>query len=125
LELRDRDDAINRLAKHLAVGKAGGEVATVGYRGDDSLTAAAVPNAIVSVYLARRTTTDRGVNQHRVEFLESKADSAALALSAAERALRRQQESSGVIDPQVVGKIELERAVQLRAALTELRVEDG
>ncbi|HXT16665.1 MAG TPA: Wzz/FepE/Etk N-terminal domain-containing protein [Gemmatimonadaceae bacterium] len=125
LEFRDHEDAIARLTKHLSIDKAGGEVAKIGYQGDDSISAAAVPNALVAIYLARRTTTDRGVNQHRVEFLEAKADSASRELAAAEQALRRQQEASGVIDPQVVGKLELERAVQLRGALTEIRVEDG
>jgi tyrosine-protein kinase Etk/Wzc len=125
LQIRDRDDAITRLGKQLSVDKAGGEVAKIGYNGDDSLTAAAVPNALVNVYLSRRTTTDRGVNQHRVEFLEAKADSAALALAAAERALRRQQEASGVIDPQVVGKLELERAVELRTSLAKVQTENA
>lgn len=125
LEFRDREDAIKRVSKHLVVDKVGGEVAKVSYEGDDSLSAASVPNALVAIYLARRTTTDRGANQHRLEFIVAKADSAAAALSAAERALRRQQESSGVIDPQVVGKIELERAAQMRASLTDLQVENG
>src|SRR5207244_10455584 len=69
LELRDREDAISRFEKHLSVEKAGGEVVRVEYRGDDSLTAAAAANALLTNYFARRTTTDRGVNQHRVEFL--------------------------------------------------------
>jgi tyrosine-protein kinase Etk/Wzc len=125
LQVRDHEDAIDRIVKHLAVDKAGGEVAKISYAADDSLTAAAVPNSIVGVYLNRRKTTDRGVNQHRVEFLEAKTDSASRALARAERALRQQQEASGVIDPQVVGKIELERAVQLRGSLTEVRTENG
>jgi uncharacterized protein involved in exopolysaccharide biosynthesis len=125
LQIRDREDAVKRLTSRLAIDKVAGEVVKIQYDGDDSLSAARVPNAMAAVYLARRSTTDRGVNQHRVEFLEAKADSAALALSTAERALRQQQERSGVIDPQVVGKIELERAAQMRAALTDLQVEDG
>ena len=52
----------------------------VNYRGDDSLTAAAAANALIANYLARRTTADRGINQHRVEFLTAKADSAAAQL---------------------------------------------
>src|SRR5581483_10313307 len=99
--------------------------ARIAYRGDDSLTAAAVPNALVAIYLARRATTDRGVNQRNVEFLTAKADSAAAQLAAAERSLRQQQEQSGVIDPEVVGKIELERASQIRTNLTDLQLEDG
>ena len=125
LELRDREDAITRFEKHLSVEKAGGEVVRVEYRGDDSLTAAAGANALLANYFARRTTTDRGVNQHRVEFLTAKADSAAAELVVASRELRRQQERSGVIDPQVVGKIELERASQIRLSLAELQMEEA
>jgi uncharacterized protein involved in exopolysaccharide biosynthesis len=123
--LRDREDAITRFEKYLSVEKAGGEVIRVNYRGDDSLTAAVAANALIANYLARRTTTDRGVNQHRVEFLSAKADSASTQLLAASRELRRQQERSGVIDPQVVGKIELERASQIRTSLAELQMEEG
>jgi uncharacterized protein involved in exopolysaccharide biosynthesis len=125
LVLRDREDAITRFEKYLSVEKAGGEVVRVVYRGDDSLTAAVAANALIANYLARRTTTDRGVNQHRVEFLSAKADTASAQLLVASRELRRQQERSGVIDPQVVGKIELERASQIRASLAELQMEDG
>jgi uncharacterized protein involved in exopolysaccharide biosynthesis len=125
LVLRDREDAITRFEKYLSVEKAGGEVVRVDYRGDDSLTAAIAANALIANYLARRTTTDRGVNQHRVEFLSAKADSASAQLLAASRQLRRQQERSGVIDPQVVGKIELERASQIRLNLAELQMEEG
>jgi len=125
LVLRDREDAITRFEKYLSVEKAGGEVVRVTYRGDDSLTAAVAANALIATYLARRTTTDRGVNQHRVEFLSAKADSASAQLLAASRELRRQQERSGVIDPTVVGKIELERASQIRTSLAELQMEEG
>jgi uncharacterized protein involved in exopolysaccharide biosynthesis len=125
LVLRDREDAISRFEKYLSVEKAGGEVVRVNYRGDDSLTAAVAANALIATYLARRTTTDRGINQHRVEFLTAKADSASAQLLAASRELRRQQERSGVIDPEVVGKIELERASQIRTSLAELQMEEG
>jgi len=125
LVLRDREDAITRFEKYLSVEKAGGEVVRVTYEGDDSLTAAVAANALIANYLARRTTTDRGVNQHRVEFLTAKADSASAELAAVSRELRRQQERSGVIDPPVVGKIELEAASQIRTSLAELEMEEG
>jgi uncharacterized protein involved in exopolysaccharide biosynthesis len=51
VELLDQEDALERLGKRLAVDKAGGEVARIAFRAGDSLTAAAVPNAIVAVYL--------------------------------------------------------------------------
>lgn len=123
--MQDREDAITRVLKYLAAEKGGGEIARVTYKGDDSVSAATVPNAIVAGYLARRRTTDRGVNQRRYEFLLAKSDSAAAALSVAEDRLRRQQEASGILDATVNGRIELEREGQLRTSLTELEVESG
>lgn len=125
IDVVDREDAVTRVQKHLAVSKAGGEVIGIEYQGDDSLTAAAVPNLIVSRYLARRKTTDRGINQRRVEFLGTQVDSVEGELTAAEQVLRRQQETSGVIDPVVVGKLELERAGDLRQQTGSLDVERG
>jgi tyrosine-protein kinase Etk/Wzc len=125
IELRDREDAITRLKKYLTIDKAGGEVASVVYRGDDSVSAAAVPNALIAEYMMRRRTTDRGVNQRRVEMLTAKIDSVNQRLSDAERALRREREASGVFDPIVNGRLQLERSGDLRTRLTELAVEQS
>lgn len=121
----DREEAITRFQSHLSIEKAGGEVISVAFSADDSLTAAAVPNLLVRRYLQRRRTSDRGVNQRRVEFLSVEADSVEQALRAAEQALRQQQEASGVVDPVVVGKLELERAGDLRKDAGTLDVERG
>src|SRR6185503_2715385 len=123
LQISDRNDAITDLTEALTVDHAKGELATVKYTANDSLMAGAVPNAIVATYMARRTTTDRGVNQRRVEFLSNKLDSLNGALAEREVDLRRQQESSGVIDPVEVGRLELQRASALRESLTDIEVE--
>jgi len=125
LDLLDREDGLERFGKRLSVGKAGGEVLRVTYRADDSLTAASVPNALVASYLVRRKTTDRGVNEHRVEFLTLQLDSTARELSSAERDLRRYQESSGVMSAEVMGRVQLERGAELRKQLTSVQVEEG
>ncbi|MBA3671635.1 MAG: hypothetical protein H0W68_06380 [Gemmatimonadaceae bacterium] len=125
LRLFDRDDALLRFTSNLTVVKAGGEVVRVSYRAADSVTAAAVPNALLATYLARRHTTDRGNTEHRVEFLSAQLDSTAMQLAAAERALREFQERSGVIDPLVIGKIALERNAELRKDIGALEVERG
>ena len=65
VQLLDREDALRALDRRLDVAKAGGEVVRIGYAAPDSLSAAAVPNAIVAGYLARRRTTDRSVNEYR------------------------------------------------------------
>ena len=125
VQLLDREDALERLTDRVAVEKAGGEVARVGYAAPDSLSAGAVPNAVVAVYLERRRTTDRGVNQHRAEFLEAQVDSVGRQLTAAEAALRAYQESSGVVDPELVGKIDLEAASKVRESLAGNQVESS
>jgi len=125
LELLDLEDATTVFQKRLVVSKAGGEVTKVSYSAGDPVTAARVPNAIVAVYLARRKTVDRGVNQHRAEFLAAQSDSVSRELSAAEHALRTHQERSGVLDAVVVGKVQVEQAALLRKSLGELDVEHG
>lgn len=125
LRLMDREDAIAATGKHLQPEKAGGQVLRVNFRARDSITAAEVPNATLATYLARKKTSDRGVNAHRVEFLTAQIDTTARHLSAAEKALRLFQERSGLIDPEVMGKLELEQAASLRKDLGELAVEQG
>ena len=125
IQLLDREDALERLSERVNVEKAGGEVARVGYAAPDSLSAMAVPNAVVATYLQRRKTTDRGTNQHRVEFLEAQVDSVGTQLVGAELALRRYQESSGVVDPELVGKIDLEAASAVREQLAANQVESS
>ena len=125
LRLLDHEDAVNQVSKHLDVKKAGGEVLAVSYRAPDSITAAAVPNVALSTYLSRKKTSDRGVNAHRVDFLSAQLDTTSLQLASAEQALRQFQERSGLLDPEVMGKLELEQAADLRKSLGEVEVEQG
>ena len=125
IQLFDREDAVTRMRKRISVSKAGGEVLRVACRTSDSLTAAAVPNLLVDYYLALRHTTDRGTNQHRVQFLAAQLDSVNRELGISEQALKRFQESSHLIDPQTIGKLSLERAGELRASIGENDVERG
>lgn len=125
VQLLDREDALTRLAERVHVDKAGGEVARVGYAAPDSLSAAAVPNALVATYLERRRTTDRGVNQHRAEFLAAQVDSVGRQLADAEQALRGFQERSGVVDPALVGRLDLEGMSKVREQLLATQVESA
>lgn len=118
-----REDAIDEMEENLIADEAGGEVAQIVYDGPDPETAAAVPNAIVSEYLVRRRTTDRGVNQHRYEFLRARADSVVVELADAAESLRQEQERSGVLEPEITGEAEIEGSMEVRAALTELQVQ--
>lgn len=123
VRLFDREDAITRLVKRMNVTKAGGDVAQIVYRGEDSVTAAAVPNSLVAFYLERRRTTDRGVNERRVEYITAQLDSTAATLTSTEAALRRYQEKSGVLDAELVGQATWEGAIELRQSLTDAEVE--
>ncbi len=123
VDFEDREDAITRLAKRVTVDKKGGELASVDYSGPDSLTAADVPNTLVAVYLQRRRTVDRGTNQRRFEFLTTQADSLQRALRVAEDALRAQQDASGLYDPDVVGKSEIEALQALQTRLSDAETE--
>jgi uncharacterized protein involved in exopolysaccharide biosynthesis len=125
LEIRDREDAIDWALTRLTVGKGKGEVATVAYSADDSLSAAAVPNFIFARYLERRRVIDKGVNQRRVEFLTAKNDSMTQSLTLALRALREQRESSGILSAEASGRIGLESVAELRGQLTGVLVEQG
>ncbi|HEY0777088.1 MAG TPA: Wzz/FepE/Etk N-terminal domain-containing protein [Gemmatirosa sp.] len=104
VQFEDREDAITRVDEHMSIAKRGGEVVDVVYSGPDSLTAAAVPNAVAAVYLHNRRTVDRGLNQRRYEFLAAQSDSVGRQLGSAEDALRREQEGTGVFDPELAGK---------------------
>lgn len=126
--LLDREEAVSRVADAL-VTTVSGEYVEIAFRAADPATASAVPNALVAEYLRRRKTTDRGVNQHRYEFLAAHTDSLAAQLARAEGALRTHQEVSGVLDPKLMGETGLERAMQLRSELetagTEARALEG
>ncbi len=123
VQFEDREDAITRADDHLTVEKAGGDVVKLRYSGPDSVTAAAVPNAAVAVYLELRRTVDRGVNQRRYEFMAAQADTAARQLSTAEDALARDQTATGVFDPELVGKSGLEAIQQVRSQFVPLESE--
>jgi len=125
LELLDHEDALKLFGKRLSVSKAGGDVVRVTYRANDSLTAPNAANLVLSTYLARRKTSDRGVNQYKAEAVTASIDTVAKKLTSAEEQLRREREASGVLDPQVMGKVNLERASEVRSQLTNIEVESG
>lgn len=123
VEVIDREQAVQELEDQLQAEKAGGDIAELVFNAHDPATAAAVPNALIAEYLARRRTTDRGVNQFQYEFLAAHTDSIADALADAERRLRLYQEQSGILDPELSGETETEQAARLRARMEEVGVE--
>jgi tyrosine-protein kinase Etk/Wzc len=123
--LRDREDAITDMLDHLDFEKLKTEVAHFEYRASDSITAAAVPNLLLELYMQRRKGIDRGINQRRAEFLALKVDSVNTLLATAERALRAQQESTGLIDPNATARMEMESEARLRQQVTDIQVQEA
>ena len=123
VRIEDREDAITRAVSRLTVEKLGGDVVELRYDGPDSATAQAVPNAAIAAYLELRRTVDRGLNARRYEFMAAQADTASRQLAAAEDALRRDQEASGVIDPEQAGKSGLEAVQEVRNQFVPLESE--
>jgi Uncharacterized protein involved in exopolysaccharide biosynthesis len=126
LLLLDREDAIAATQKRLSVSKTtGSEVLTVAFQASDSMTAAAFPNALITDYLERRRTVDRGTNTYRAAFLGAQVDTVGRQLAAAEDSLRRFQEETGVLQPEVQGKLQLDAAADIRTQIGAIDVERG
>ena len=125
VDFYDREDAITRVVEHLDFDKLKTDVAHFEYRATDSVTAAAVPNLLLSLYMERRKGIDRGVNQRRAEFLAAQVDSVNALLTGSERALRAEQETSGVLDPAATTRIGLETENRLRQQLTDVQVQEA
>lgn len=126
LLLLDREDALSAAQQRLSVAKTtGSEVITVAYQASDSTTAAAVPNALIADYLVRRHKVDRGTNSYRAAFLGAQIDTIGRALASAEDSLRRFQEATGVLQPEVQGKLQLDEASDIRAHIGTIDVERG
>lgn len=123
VRLLDREDAMRRLEKRLSVDRAGGEIAEVTVRWDDSVSGAALANGVVAQYLGWRQREDRGDNRTRYEFVRAQADSVEQALTVALDTLRRFQEATKALDPAIYGKSLMDVLLELRSDLAEASVE--
>jgi uncharacterized protein involved in exopolysaccharide biosynthesis len=122
VKLLDREDAIDELDKRLNVTKSTGNAVEIRYRARDSVNAAIVPNLIATIYMARRTTVDRGLNQRRLEFLSAKADSVRADLRVSADVLARVAERSGSgADAEIAARALAEESGALQVRLSELR----
>jgi tyrosine-protein kinase Etk/Wzc len=122
VKLTDREDAIDELVSRFSVRKAGGNAVEVRYTAPDSITAAAVPNLIAAVYMVRRKTVDRGLNQRRLEFLSAKADSIRGDLRNSADVLARVAQSNQTgTAPDIAARALAEEEGALQARLSELR----
>lgn len=122
VKVYDREDAVDELEKRGDARLLSGNTVQILYRGRDSVTAAEVPNLIAAVYMVRRKTVDRGLNQRRLEFLVAKSDSVRLDLRHSADVLANVAERSGVrASPEIGGKALAEAAGGLESRIAELR----
>jgi uncharacterized protein involved in exopolysaccharide biosynthesis len=124
VKIYDRADAIKRFLKRMDAVKAGGDVAEITIRTEDSLTAASATNALVHFYLERRRTVDRGANQRRLEYVTEQVHQTAMQLAEAEKQLRHYQEQTQVFEPEMFEKVKLDAASALRAQVVQLQVDE-
>ncbi len=121
VRLVDREDAITDLADRLDTKNAGGEAEEILYRGRDSTTAAQVPNLLAYVYMMRRKTVDRGINQRRLEFLAARADTVRHDLRRGVDSLAVLQERSGAgVDATIAAKGIADQLATVQAQLAQL-----
>lgn len=126
IKLLDREDAIDEVAERLSVRKAGGGAVEITYRGRDSISAARVPNLVSAVYMVRRKTVDRGLNQRRLEFLAAKADSVRGDLRRSADILADVSKRSGAgATPEIEGRALAEQTGALEARLSELKASEA
>ena len=123
VRLLDHEDATTRLQKRLAITRAGGEIAAATVRWDDSLTAAAIPNALVARYLALRRRVDQGDNAQRYTFVTAQSDSIERQLRQALAELKRYQQQSNSVDPGITGKVLIEASTTLHQQLSGVMLE--
>lgn len=121
---RDREDATSRFSERLDFEKSKTDVAHFSFAADDSLTAAAVPNLLIDLYLDLRKGVDRGLNQRTAEFLAQKVDSVGAALVATERALRAQREATGAVAPLSIGETEYANENRIRQQLIDIQLQE-
>ena len=126
VKVLDREDAIDDVVSRLDVRKTGGGAVQISYRARDSVTAQQVPNLLAAVYILRRKTVDRGLNQRRLEFLAAKADSVRgdLRRSADQLASVAGRSGSGAT-PDIAARALAEETGALEARLSEIRASEA
>lgn len=126
IKLLDREDAIDEVVERLSVKKPGGGAVEIIYRARDSLTAARVPNLAAAIYMVRRKTVDRGLNQRRLEFLAAKADSVRGDLRHSTDMLAGAATRNGVgAAPDIAGRALAEETGALEAKLSEIKASEA
>jgi uncharacterized protein involved in exopolysaccharide biosynthesis len=126
VKLLDREDAVDEMVERLSVRKAGGGAVEITYRARDSVSAARVPNLVAAIYMQRRKTVDRGLNQRRLEFLAAKADSVRGDLRHSADVLADVSRRAGAgAAPEIAGRALAEQTGALEAKLSELKASES
>ena len=126
VKLLDREDAIDEMVDRLSVRKSGGNAVEITYHARDSVTAARVPNLVAAIYVVRRKTVDRGLNQRRLEFLAAKADSVRGDLRHSADVLADVAKRAGAgATPEIEGRALAEQTGLLEAKLSEIKASEA
>jgi uncharacterized protein involved in exopolysaccharide biosynthesis len=126
IKLLDREDAIDDVVERLTVRRTGGGAVQIDFRARDSVTAERVPNLVAAVYMFRRKTVDRGLNQRRLEFLSAKADSVRSDLRHSADVLADVATRAGSgATPDIAGRALAEETGALEATLSEIRASEA
>ncbi len=126
IKMLDREDAIDDVVSRLTVRKTGGGAVEISYRARDSVTAQQVPNLLTAIYMFRRKTVDRGLNQRRLEFLAAKADSVRGDLRRSADVLADVAGRSGSgATPDIAARALAEETGALEARLSEIRASEA
>lgn len=126
VKLLDHEDAVDEMSKRLTVRRVAGNAVEIGYRGRDSITSALVPNLLAGIYMSRRKTVDRGLNQRRLEFLAARADSVHDDLRRSADRLARVAAANGLdMGPDIGTRALAEEMGGLAARLSEIRADEG
>jgi len=111
------EKAVLRFRKTLSVDRPDrdADVIAVKYEGSDPALVQSVPNTLMTLYLARRRSTQGSQGQATATFLRAQIDTLNVQLRSAEDGLRSFRERHQVISPEAEAKAEVASLVDMRA----------
>lgn len=125
LEVLQREEAITALGRALRITRPSRDanILVVRYRGEDPRLVEAVPNALVSAYVARRVGTRKTGARSTVDFLRGQIDTLQGELRIAEDSLQRFREREQVVSLDQQASVSVGKLAELQAARNQAAAE--
>lgn len=125
IEVMPREEAISRLIEELRVSRPSRDanILVVRFRGDDPTLVQAVPNALVTAYVARRVGTRKTGARSTVEFLRSQIDTLQSELRVAEDSLQQFREAEQVVSLEQQASVSVGKLAELQAERNQAAAE--